>query len=315
MGAFFGARDWGRLLTAMLTPFKADGSVNMPEVRRLAAFLVDVQQNDGLVINGTTGESPTLTEVEKLEILEAVLSEVGDRASVVFGAGTYNTAESIHLTQEASREGAHGIMLVNPYYSRPGQAGLEAHFSTIARETALPVMIYNIQGRSAINLETDTLMRLAEIPNIVAVKEASGSIGQIADVCAQAPHGFRVYSGDDGMTLPALSVGAYGVVSVAGHVVGAEIQNMLRAFPTDPIAAIRVHRLLIPIFKALFASPSPVPVKYATSLLGFSCESVRLPLVQLSDVEKRPVRDCMAELGKFATAEVGAAWAEPVVRN
>src|ERR1019366_7610641 len=161
-----------------------------------------VQKNDGLVVNGTTGESPTLTEVEKLKLLEVVLETVGDRAAVLFGSGTYNTAESIELTRHGEKLGAHGLMLVNPYYNRPGQQGLFAHFSTVAKETGLPVLLYNIMPRSAINLETSTLMRLAEIPNIVGVKEASGSMTQIQDVCAQAPSGFRVYSGDDALTLP-----------------------------------------------------------------------------------------------------------------
>ena len=289
MGAFFGPKDWGTLLTAMLTPFHEDGSVNYSEAARLANYLVDVQKNDGLVVNGTTGESPTLTEAEKLKLLEVVLETVGDRAAVVFGAGSYNTAESIEMTREGEKRGAHGIMLVNPYYNRPGQQGLYAHFSTIAKETGLPVMLYNIMPRSAINLETPTLLRLAEIPNIVAVKEASGSIPQITDVCGQAPDGFRIYSGDDGLTLPILSLGGHGIVSVAGHVVGDRIKEMLNAFPSDPVKARKLHHELIPVYKALFSAPSPVPVKYATSLKGFDCESVRLPLVALTDAEKAVV--------------------------
>ena len=293
MGAFFGPRDWGSLLTAMLTPFNTDGSVNYCEAARLAEYLVDVQRNDGLVVNGTTGESPTLTEHEKLKLLEVVLETVGNRAAVLFGAGTYNTAESIQMTRSGEKLGAHGIMLVNPYYNRPGQQGLYAHFSAVAKETGLPVLLYNIMPRSAINLETSTLMRLAEIPNIVGVKEASGSMGQITDVCALAPEGFRVYSGDDGITLPILSVGGHGVVSVAGHVVGDQIKEMIEAFPTDPAKARSIHLRLIPIYKALFSAPSPVPVKYATSLRGFDCESVRLPLVGLTDAEKKVVADAL----------------------
>jgi 4-hydroxy-tetrahydrodipicolinate synthase len=285
MGAFYGPRDWGRLLTAMLTPFNDDGSVNYDEVARVAAYLVDTQKNDGIVVNGTTGESPTLTEEEKLRLLEVTLEAVGDRAAVVFGAGTYSTAESIHLTQQAEKRGAHGIMLVNPYYNKPGQAGLFAHFSTVAQETGLPVMIYNIQPRSAINLETPTLMRLAELRNIVAVKEASGSLAQISDVCAAAPKGFRIYSGDDGLTLPIMALGGHGVVSVAGHVAGAEIAEMVASFETDPARAREIHHRLTPLIKALFSAPSPVPVKYALSKRGFDCASVRLPLVALSDEE------------------------------
>jgi 4-hydroxy-tetrahydrodipicolinate synthase len=293
MGAFFGPKDWGTLLTAMLTPFHSDGSVNYSEAARLAEYLVDEQKNEGLVVNGTTGESPTLTEVEKLKLLEVILETVGDRAAILFGAGSYNTAESIHMTKEAEKLGAHGIMLVNPYYNRPGQEGLYAHFSTIAKETGLPVLLYNIMPRSAINLDTSTLLRLAEIPNIVGVKEASGSIPQITDVCAQAPNGFRVYSGDDGLTLPILSVGGCGIVSVAAHVVGAKIKHMCEIFLEDPMGAKKLHHELIPVYKALFSAPSPVPVKYATSLKGFDCEQVRLPLVQLNEVEKKVVRDAL----------------------
>jgi len=294
MAAFSGPRDWGTLLTAMLTPFHPDGSVNYEEAARLADYLVTTQKNDGLVVNGTTGESPTLSEEEKLRLLEIVLETVGDRAAVVFGAGTYNTAESIELARAGEKRGAHGIMLVNPYYNRPGQAGLYAHFSTIAKEVGLPVMLYNIQPRSAINLETSTLMRLAEIPNVVAVKEASGNLGQISDVCRQAPEGFRIYSGDDGLTLPMLSLGAHGLVSVAAHVVGAELKQMIDGFAQNPARSREIHHALTPAFKALFSAPSPVPVKYATSKRGFDCQRVRLPLVELTDEEKSVVDAAVA---------------------
>lgn len=290
MGAFFGSKDWGRLLTAMLTPFNPDGSVNYDEVKRIAKHLVDNQKNDGLVVSGTTGESPTLDESEKLQLLEAVLEEVGDRAAIVFGAGTYDTAESVVMAREAEKRGAHGIMLVNPYYNRPGQAGLYAHFSSIARETRLPVMLYNIQPRTSINLETPTLLKLTEIPNIVAVKEASGNMSQISDVCGSVPEGFRVYSGDDGLTLPILGVGGYGIVSVAAHVAGPEIKEMVESHMRGDVAAAkRMHHRLSPVFKALFSAPSPVPVKYALSKRGFDCQRVRLPLVELNEGEKKIV--------------------------
>lgn len=296
MGSYQGPRDWGRLLTALLTPFNADGSVNYAEVRRLANYIVDVQKNDGIVVNGTTGESPTLTEEEKLKLLETVLDEVGSKAAILFGAGTYNTAESVHLAKEGEKRGAHGIMLVNPYYNKPSQEGLFAHFSTVAKETSLPVLLYNIQGRTSVNLETPTLLRLAEIPNIVGVKEASGNVPQISDVCRQVPSGFRVYSGDDGLTLPLLSLGGYGIISVAGHVVGKHIKEMVETFPKDPAKAAAIHHRLSPLYKALFMTTNPVPVKYAASLLGFDCESVRLPLVPLTDEEKAAVKKAMADL-------------------
>ncbi|HWD40288.1 MAG TPA: 4-hydroxy-tetrahydrodipicolinate synthase [Fimbriimonas sp.] len=294
MGAFFAPRDWGRLLTAMLTPFDSDGGVNYREAGKIAAFLVDVQKNDGIVVNGTTGESPTLSEDEKFKLLDTVLDAVGDRAAVVFGAGTYSTEESIRLTRSGEKHGAHGIMLVNPYYNKPGQNGLYAHFSTVAAETGLPVMLYNIFPRSSINLETPTLLRLAEIPNIVAVKEASGNLGQIADVCAQAPAGFRVYSGDDALTLPILSVGGYGLVSVTAHVVGSTIKRMIEVFSSDPAEAAKLHKSLIPFTKAAFSAPSPVPIKFAASLLGFDCRKVRLPLVPLTEVEEAGVLNAIA---------------------
>lgn len=300
MGAFFG-KDWGRFLTAMLTPFDQDGGVNYREAARIARYLIDDQRNDGIVVHGTTGESPTLEEDEKFKLLETVLEAVGDRASVVFGAGTYNTKESIHFTVEAERRGAHGIMLVNPYYSKPGQAGLYAHFSTVAGETSLPVLLYNIQPRSSINLDTDTLLRLAQIPNIVAVKEASGNLAQIGDVCAKAPAGFRVYSGDDALTLPILCLGGHGVVSVAGHVVGPEIRAMVDAFERDPSRARAIHQRLIPVFKALFSAPSPTPIKYALSQRDFDCEAVRLPLVELSAEQKAVVDAAMRDLARAAT--------------
>lgn len=288
MSGFQGPRDWGRLLTAMLTPFRSDGTVNDDEVARVATWLVDDQKNDGIVVSGTTGESPTLTEEEKLRILKITLDAVGDRAAVVFGAGTYNTAESIEMTRKAEAAGAHGIMLVNPYYNRPGQEGLYAHFSAVSRETGLPVMLYNIQPRSSINLETNTLLSLIEdVPNIVAVKEASGSVPQITEVCAQAPAGFRVYSGDDAILLPVMSVGGHGLVSVAAHIVGAELKAVIDSFAVDPVRACGLNRKLLPVFKALFAFPSPVPVKWALSLRGFDCEDVRLPLVKLSEEQKR----------------------------
>ncbi|RYG21068.1 4-hydroxy-tetrahydrodipicolinate synthase [bacterium] len=273
----------------MVTPFAADGSVDLSEAQRIAAYLVDVQKNDGLVVNGTTGESPTVKENEKFALLEAVLEAVGDRAAVLFGAGTYSTEESIHFTKAAEARGAHGIMLVNPYYNRPGQAGLYAHFSTVSAETGLPVLLYNIQPRSAINLETSTLLRLAEIENVVGVKEASGNVGQISDVCREAPEGFRVYSGDDGLTVPILSVGGYGIVSVTGHVVGARIKEMVTAFPTNPARAAQIHQELIPITKAMFSAPNPVPVKYALSRQGYGRPDVRLPLVPLSDAERAAI--------------------------
>ncbi|MBL8047838.1 MAG: 4-hydroxy-tetrahydrodipicolinate synthase [Chthonomonas sp.] len=276
-------KDWGCLLTAMVTPFAADGGVNISEAKRIAAYLVDEQRNTGIVVNGTTGESPTTTEAEKFALLDAVLEEVGDRAAVVFGAGTYNTAESQHYIREGTRRGAHGIMVVNPYYNKPGQDGLYAHFMACAEATDRPMMVYNIQPRSSINLETPTLMRLIQdIPHLRAVKEASGNLGQISDVIREAPEGFLVYSGDDGLTLAIIALGGYGLVSVAAHLVGREYREMIDCFATDPARARALHHRVTPLVQELFAHPNPVPVKAGLAARGFACEDVRLPLVKLS---------------------------------
>lgn len=279
----------------MLTPFSPDGSVDLAGVRRVARHLVGPMRNDGIVVCGTTGESPTLSHAEKLAILDATLEEVGDQAAIVFGAGTYNTQESIEYAQAAEKAGTHGIMAVNPYYNKPGQEGLFAHFSAIAGATSLPVMLYNIQPRSAINLETPTLLRLAtEVPNICAVKEASGNVGQIGDVCACVPPGFRVYSGDDALTLPVLSLGGYGLVSVASHIIGNRMKEMIEAFPTDPAGAAGIAKEINPVIRAVFSAPSPVPVKYALAKQGIGSPSVRLPLVELSPEQRRHVDAVLA---------------------
>ncbi|MFM9873630.1 MAG: 4-hydroxy-tetrahydrodipicolinate synthase [Fimbriimonadaceae bacterium] len=296
MGAFSGKRDWGRLLTAMLTPFNSDGSVNHKEAARVAKHLVEVQRNDGIVVAGTTGESPTLSDDEKIALLDTVLESVGDRAAVVMGSGSYDTAHSIHLTGAAENHGAHGIMLVNPYYSKPGQRGLEAHFKAIAGETSLNVMLYNIMPRSAINLDTDTLMRLAEVPNIVAVKEASGNLAQISDVCRLAPAGFRIYSGDDALVLPILSLGGYGLVSVGAHCIGCELKQLIEAFPADPAKATAIHHKLTPFIQAIFSAPSPTPIKAALASDGFDCEAVRLPLVTLTPEEEARVLNALKSI-------------------
>ena len=297
MGAFEGSQDWGRLLTAMVTPFELDGSVNYREAARIASYLVDDMENDGLVVSGTTGESPTLTDEEKLKLLDTVLEAVGDRAAVVFGSGTNDTAHSAILTKEATRAGAHGIMLVNPYYNKPGQAGLYAHFSSLAAKTHLPVMIYNIEPRSAINLETATLRRLAETSNIVAVKEASGNMSQITEVCATMPDGFRVYSGDDALALPIMGVGGYGLVSVSAHVAGPALKKVLSLAVSDNSAAIAENSRLIPLVKAVFSAPSPSPIKAMLASKGFDCDRVRLPIVELDTDAKQAVISVLRDFG------------------
>lgn len=296
MGAFRAPKEWGPLLTAMVTPFKEDSSVAFDEAERLANFLVDEQRNTGIVVAGTTGESPTLSDAEKIELLRVVLNAVRDKAAVVFGAGTYDTNHSIHLTSAATECGAHGVMIVSPYYNKPNQDGLYAHFKTIASHTDLPVLIYNIQGRTAVNVETPTLKRLAEeVENICAVKEASGNLNQIAEVCASMPDGFRVYSGDDALTLPVLSVGGIGVVSVAGHVIGSDILKMMNTFFDEGGAyeAAQMNKRMVPLLQALFCTTNPIPVKYAVSLLGFKTHIYRLPMIPPTEAQKKKVEDAM----------------------
>lgn len=281
---------WGRLLTAMITPFDAAGNLDLAAAQRLATWLVDEQAHDGLVVNGTTGESPTLSDDEKDRLLEAVLAAVGDRASVVMGAGSFDTAETVERVRQANRQGAHGVMVVNPYYSRPSQEGLYQHFAAAAAASEVPVMLYNIASRSAVNLETPTLERLTRVARIGAVKEASGNLVQIAEACALSGPNFVVYSGDDGLTLPALAVGAVGVVSVAGHVAGPEIAAMIDAFAAgDLVRARTLHARLLPLIKALFACPNPVPVKTLLAEVGGWSPTVRLPMVPLNDAERGPL--------------------------
>ncbi|MCL6641387.1 MAG: 4-hydroxy-tetrahydrodipicolinate synthase, partial [Candidatus Rokubacteria bacterium] len=248
---------FGQVITAMVTPFDADGRLDERRAAALAGRLID-QGNDALVVAGTTGESPTLSDDEKIRLFRAVKEAVGDRGKVIAGTGTYDTAHSIHLSREAHRVGADGLLLVNPYYSRPSQDGLYAHFRAVAESTPLPVMLYNIPGRTGVNCTPETIARLAQVPNIVAVKEAAGSLDQVSEIRVRTPDAFLIYSGDDSLTLPKLAVGATGVVSVAGNLVPGEIKRMIQAYVGGrPDEALRLHRRLWPLFKVLFITTNP----------------------------------------------------------
>jgi 4-hydroxy-tetrahydrodipicolinate synthase len=273
--------ELGRLLTAMVTPFDSEGKVDYAQAKRLALALLD-SGSDGIVVAGTTGESPTLTHEEKLRLFEEVKSAVGNRGAVMAGTGTYDTAESIELTRAAERIGVDAALLTTPYYSRPPQEGLYRHFAAIAGATSLPCVIYNIPGRTGVNVTLETQLRIAEIPNIAGVKEASGDLGQIAALVEQAPRSYRVWSGDDALTLPILSVGAYGVVAVASHLVGAQIQKMIRAhFAGQHEEASAIHRRLLPLFNILMTAwGNPGGVKFALRQAGFVAGGFRLPLVE-----------------------------------
>lgn len=289
--------NWGPVVTAMVTPFDENLEVNYDAAQALAELLIQTGST-GLVVSGTTGESPTLTHEEKVTLFREVKNAVGNRAAVLAGTGTYDTDESVRLSQEAERVGVDGLLLVAPYYNRPSQEGLYQHFRTIAHAVDLPVMIYNIPGRTGVNVEPATLLRLAEINNIVAVKEASGNLNQMSEICAGAPEGFLVYSGDDSLTLPLLAVGGVGVVSVASHVVGRDIRRMCDAFFAGQVKeAAKLHHRMLPLFKALFCTTNPVPVKTALNLMGAKVGSVRLPLVEANDREKGIIRKALGEYG------------------
>lgn len=288
--------QFGRVLTAMATPFDESGAVAWEQVTALAKRLVE-NGSDGIVVAGTTGESPTLSDEEKIRLFRAVKETVGARAFVVAGTGTYDTRHSIHLSREAERAGCDGLLLVNPYYNRPSQEGLYAHFRAIAEATPLPCMLYNIPGRTGVNCLPETLARLSEVPTIVAVKEASGSLDQVSEIRRRTKEDFLIYSGDDSLTLPILAVGGTGIVSVASHLVGREIQQMVRAYEQGEVRqALRLHLRLLPLFKVLFITTNPVPLKAALNMSGIDVGKPRLPLVEATAKEKEQIRSVLNEL-------------------
>lgn len=293
MAAPTGTSDapFGRMLTAMVTPFTPDGTVDYETARRLATYLVDEQRNDGLVVNGTTGESPTTTDEEKERLVRAVVEAVGDRATVVAGAGTNDTHHSVGLARAAERAGAHGLLLVTPYYSKPPQEGLYRHFSTVADATALPVMLYDIPSRSGVPIQLETLVRLAGHERIIAVKDAKAELFEGAQVIAST--GLAYYSGDDALTLPWLSVGAVGCVSVIGHVAGAEIAAMAEAYRAGDVAgALAIHRRLLPVISGIMMrAGGAIMAKAALNLVGQPAGPPRLPLVEASDQQLAGLRE------------------------
>lgn len=288
--------DFGRVITAMVTPFDDQGALDLDRAAKLIDWLIEEQETDGLVVCGTTGESPTLTDEEKMRLLEFTVRHVRKRCKVIAGTGSYNTAHSIELSQKAQELGADGLLLVAPYYNRPTQEGLYRHFRAIAESVRIPVMLYNVPKRTGVNISAETTIALSQIPNIVATKEASGDLDQAARIISGAKQGFRVYSGDDNQTLPLLAVGGYGVVSVASHVVGKPIQQMIRSFVDGNVQeAARLHRELLPVFSGMFICPNPVPVKYALNLHGVQVGDVRLPLVPATEQEQAQIRALFAQ--------------------
>lgn len=281
---------FGHVLTAMITPFDANNHVDFNTMTTLIEHLIR-NGTEGLVITGTTGESSTLSSEEREEIYEHVVNVVNKRVPVLAGTGTNDTKSSIIQTKIASKFGVDGIMLVSPYYNRPNQAGLYEHFNTIANSTDLPIMLYNIPGRTSVYIEPETIIELSKIENIVSVKESNGNLDHITTIIANTPSEFTVYSGDDSMTLPIMAVGGTGVVSVASHIIGIEINKMVKSFIAGNISeAGQLHRELLPIMNALFMSPSPAPVKAALKLKGLDVGSVRLPLVDLTKEEQKMLK-------------------------
>src|SRR5918998_5890083 len=275
---------FGRLLTAMVTPFAPDGSVDLETAAGLACYLVDELAHDGLVINGTTGEAPTTSDEEKSDLLRVVIDAVGDRAAVVAGVGTFNTDHTLELAADAAKLGVDGLLVVTPYYSKPPQAGLLEHFRRVADATEVPVMLYDIPGRAGTAIGTETMLRLAEHPRIVAVKDAKGDLTASARVMAESDLAY--YSGDDAMTLPLMSVGAVGVVGTSTHFTGLGMKALIEAYLGGDVAeAIRLHRQLLPIFTGIFATQGCILVKAGLALQGRSVGGVRSPLVVATPAE------------------------------
>jgi 4-hydroxy-tetrahydrodipicolinate synthase len=290
------AGRFGSLVTAMVTPFRDDHAVDLDGAQALATHLLD-SGSDAVVVAGSTGESPTLTHKEKAELFRAVADAVHGRGKVICGTGTYSTAETLELTQAAEDAGADGLLVVTPYYNKPPQRGLIAHFERVAQATDLPIIAYNIPGRTATRIEHDTLVRLAGSPNIVAVKDSTGDFQGISRLIAEVPD-FEVYSGDDWATFGYVCLGAVGVISVAGHLVGPQIRQMVELIDTGDIAAARkIHEALSPLFNALFVTSNPIPLKAAMQMVGRPAGEPRLPLVPATAEERERVRRALEDAG------------------
>ncbi|KLU63445.1 4-hydroxy-tetrahydrodipicolinate synthase [Peptococcaceae bacterium CEB3] len=287
---------FGPILTAMVTPMNQSLEVDYDEAKRLALFLTD-HGSDGIVVCGTTGESPTLSADEKLELFRVVKKAVGARRTVIAGTGSNSTDASIRLTKLAAETGVDGILAVVPYYNKPSQEGLFRHFQALAQATDLPVMLYNVPGRTSANLLPATVQRLADIPNIVALKEAAGSTDQMSELKRLLPPDFQIYSGDDSLTLPFLALGGSGVVSVAAHVIGDEMKEMVNAWQRGDVkTALQWHLKLYPMFKGIFITTNPVPIKALVNMSGFKAGGLRLPLVEATEGEKEYLAKLLKEI-------------------
>jgi 4-hydroxy-tetrahydrodipicolinate synthase len=291
----------GEVLTATVTPFDGDGAVDYERYRELCTFLVD-NGSDGVVVSGTTGEAPTLSDDERLELLRAAIDAVGDRATVMAGTGTNSTAHSIHLTEQAHEAGAHGFLVVTPYYNNPPREGIIRHFKAVAAASDRPVMVYNIPSRVVINIEPETMAELAEIPNVTSVKQANDDLDQARRIVEL---GLDLYAGDDNIVYPFLELGGTGGVCVHTHVVGPQVKEMVRRFREgDTEAAKRIHEELGPAYELLAVTTGPIQIKAALNLLGHEVGGLRLPLVEASEDERARIRDCLERLGALEPASV-----------
>jgi 4-hydroxy-tetrahydrodipicolinate synthase len=282
-----------RLLTAMITPYDEELQVNYAKAAELAEYLAN-NGTEGIVVSGTTGEAPALSDEEKLHLFAAVKGKMQERIPVWAGTGSNDTRHTVELSREAEKIGVDGIMLVCPYYNKPSQEGLYQHFKQVAEAVALPVLLYNIPGRTGINLLPETVARLAEIENIAAVKEASGNLDQVSALINILPDDMLIYSGDDSLTLPMMALGAQGIVSIASHLIGNQMREMIAAFLNGDVKrAANLHKQLFPIFKGLFITSNPVPLKEALNQLGMNVGGLRLPLADANANEKKFIRELL----------------------
>ncbi len=283
----------GRLLTAMVTPFDEEGAVDYEQAKKLALALLD-SGSEGLVVVGTTGESPTLIRAEELRLFSEVKSAVGERGTVIAGTGSNSTAEALEVTKEAERIGVDACLLVVPYYNKPTQEGLYQHFKTIAQGTSLPCILYNVPSRTVVSLSADTVIKLSQIDNIIGVKEASGNLEQISTIISQTREDFLVWSGNDSDTLPILALGGYGVISVASHLVGNQISEMINSFINGRVdEAASIHHRLMPLINALFIVSNPILIKYALNHVGFYVGKPRLPLTELDEKSATLIKETL----------------------
>jgi 4-hydroxy-tetrahydrodipicolinate synthase len=282
--------DFGNVITAMVTPFDEELAVNWSQVEPLINYLIDDQHTDGLVICGTTGESPTLSEEEKLKLIEASVRYARGRCKIIAGTGGNDTAHTIYFSQKVEKLGVDALLVVAPYYNRPSQEGLYQHFKAVAEAVKLPVILYNVPGRTGVNINADTTIRLSQISNIVATKDCA-STDQLTRIISGADEGFHVYSGEDANTLPALAVGCRGIISVASHVIGKQMQTMIKYYLAgNTQQAAEMHRKLHPVFTGIFHVPSPAPIKFALKLHGMNTGGVRLPLIDVNEQEGQFIR-------------------------